>query len=788
LRRSGLVLAIFVLSGAAGLIYEVVWSRQLVLVFGNTTQAVATILTGFFGGMAVGSFVGGRLADRVRSPLRLYGILELILVVVVILTPITFRLLHEVYRAAFGSLEAQPGLLALVRFGLAILALSPATVLMGATLPALTRHLTSDEHLSRAFARLYAANTFGAILGTIAAGFFLIELFGLTNTLLIGASCSAIAGLVALAIDRQTRRWATWLGRPEPPPDEGGDANSDEPRLRLRARPNLALLVAFVSGLTSLGYQTLWTRLLSSGTGNSTYVFSSILAIFLIGLVLGATAFALLRTRIRQPLLFLAFTQLVVAVITISGLVQVIGEPYALEPSKALETLWAILRPAVLVVLPATFVMGLSFPASSSLLADDPARIATFAGRLLAANTAGAIVGTFAIPFLLIPAIGSPASVAVVALLNLGLCSVLLAAATESPRLARATTAATAALLVVEIVASLIGPAASRFVDPSETRIKAANGMIYESQEDEIASVQAGHYRGQQLWVTGTAMTLLTVDAKLMPILPLMLRPDSKTAATVAFGMGSAFRAAVIAGLQTDAVELVPSVPKMFHWFYPDADAILAAPNGHVIVTDGRNHLELTPKTYDIIVTDPPPPIESSGAAVISSLEYYQAGAAHLTPSGVMMQWTPYGGSVADFLAHIRTFRAVFPHVIVAFGSGGYGFYLIGSAEPLAFEDANMRDVLARPGILQDISSAYDSLWHTADDWVANIPSLVWIQGPEVDQIVGDGPLITDDRPLPEYWLLHRLFANGSPQMTPRELLKLSARTHQNLAIRTVPH
>jgi hypothetical protein len=186
-------------------------------------------------------------------------------------------------------------------------------------------------------------------------------------------------------------------------------------------------------------------------------------------------------------------------------------------------------------------------------------------------------------------------------------------------------------------------------------------------------------------------------------------------------------------------------------------------------------------------VTDPPPPIESSGAAVISSLEYYQAGAAHLTPGGVMMQWTPYGGSVADFLDHIRTFRAVFPNVIVAFGPGGYGFYVIGSAEPLAFEDANIRNVLARPGILDDISSAYDSRWHTADDWVANIPALVWIQGPEVDQIVGDGPLITDDRPLPEYWLLHRLFANSSPQMTPGELRKLSARTHQNIAIRTLP-
>ncbi|HEY7131774.1 MAG TPA: fused MFS/spermidine synthase, partial [Candidatus Limnocylindrales bacterium] len=658
MRRSGLILAIFVLSGAAGLVYEVVWSRQLVLVFGNTTQAVATILTGFFGGMAVGSFVGGRLADRVRSPLRLYGILELILVIVVILTPITFRLLHEVYRAAFTSLEEQPGLLALVRFGLAILALAPATVLMGATLPTLTRYLSGDDHLSKAFSRLYAANTFGAIVGTVAAGFILIELLGLTSTLLVGAACSGIAGLVALAIDRRTGARAPAadaVAADEPaavPPQSvpqplavTEDLRDDGAAVTLRPQPALALLVAFVSGLTSLGYQTLWNRLLSSGTGNSTYVFSSILTIFLTGLVLGAITYAIARPYIRRPTIFLAVAQVVVALITIGGLVLVIAQPRVLEPSKALETLWAILRPVVLVVLPATFVMGLSFPASSSLLADDPDHIATYAGRLLASNTAGAIVGTFVIPFFLIPAIGSPASVAVIALLNLGLAAVLVAAATDSSTAARAATGVGAAVVAVAILANLVSPA-TRFVDPSVARIHAGGATLYESAEDEIASVQAGRTATAQLWVTGTAMTLLTVDAKLMPILPLMLRPDSTSAATVAFGMGSAFRAAVIAGLDTDAVELVPSVPKMFHWFYPDAERILAQPNARVLVTDGRNHLELTPKRYDIIVTDPPPPIESSGAAVISSLEYYQAGAAHLNPGGVMMQWTPYGGTV----------------------------------------------------------------------------------------------------------------------------------------------
>ncbi len=479
MRRSGLILAIFVLSGAAGLVYEVVWSRQLVLVFGNTTQAIATILTGFFGGMAVGSFVGGRLADRVRSPLRLYGFLELILVVVVILTPITFRLLHEVYRAAFTSLETQPGLLSLVRFGLAIVALAPATILMGATLPTLTRYLTDDQHLSRAFSRLYAANTFGAIIGTIAAGFFLIELLGLSTTLLVGATCSGIAGVVALIIDRGRTAAEAEVG-PRPAVETAASATLDRAPDHVipagRARPSLALTVAFISGLTSLAYQTLWNRLLSSGTGNSTYIFSTILAIFLIGLVLGATVYAAIRPRIRQPVLFLAFTQLAVAMITVGGLVLVISQPYALEPSKALETLWAILRPALLVVLPATFVMGMSFPASSSLLADDPSRIATLAGRLLAANTVGAIVGTFVVPFFLIPILGSPATVALIALVNLGLAGLLIASATGVTPVARGIVAAGSSLLAVAIVWNLVSPAHDplrrpvRGADPGDAR------------------------------------------------------------------------------------------------------------------------------------------------------------------------------------------------------------------------------------------------------------------------------------------------------------------------------
>ena len=197
------ILAIFVVSGAAGLVYEIVWSRQLVLVFGNTTQAVSAILAGFFGGMAIGSVVGGRLADRVRSPLRLYGLIELVLVVVVLVTPLTFGVIRSLYGEVAVGLEGAPQLLAVLRLGLALLALAPATVLMGATLPTLTRYLSADAHLSESFGRLYAANTIGAILGTFGAGLVLIEVLGLEGALRVGALCSAFAGVTALILSRR---------------------------------------------------------------------------------------------------------------------------------------------------------------------------------------------------------------------------------------------------------------------------------------------------------------------------------------------------------------------------------------------------------------------------------------------------------------------------------------------------------------------------------------------------------------------------------------------------------
>ncbi|HEX4907625.1 MAG TPA: fused MFS/spermidine synthase, partial [Actinomycetes bacterium] len=281
----GVVLALFVASGAAGLIYQVVWSRELVLVFGNTTQAVATIVTAFMAGLGFGSLAGGRLADTSLRPLRLYGLVELAVAAMAALLPFAFTGLAELYRGVWPSLVERPGQLAGVRFGLAVAAVAPATFLMGMTLPLLTRYLvrTLDETGAR-LGELYAANTIGAMVGTLLGGFVLIELVGLHLTSYLAVALNLAAGLGALLL---SRRW-----------EAGPEAGATAARRERPARPQIpreflprrraVLAATFVSGFVSLALEVLWTRMLAEGTGSSIYIFTTILAIFLLGIALGS--------------------------------------------------------------------------------------------------------------------------------------------------------------------------------------------------------------------------------------------------------------------------------------------------------------------------------------------------------------------------------------------------------------------------------------------------------------------------------------------------------------------
>ena len=778
------ILLIFLLSGFAGLVYEVVWARQLVLVFGNTTQAISAILTGFFGGMALGSVIGGRIADRVRSPLRLYAILEMLVVVTVVLTQVTFGGLHEVYRGAFGMLQQDPTLLALVRFGLSVLALGPATVLMGATLPTLSRQLVRDHsRLGHEFGELYLANTTGAIYGALISGVFLIELIGLNETLFVGAACSGTAGVAALLLDRHIGRPKDTAAEPDGSAEpeltaavtaaavaRGSAATTLTARVTLPvvsvSRPRLALALAFVSGLTSLGYQNLWNRLLASGTGSTSYVFTSILIFFLVGIAMGAYIFSRCLYRTRHPVALLGIAELLLAVLVLATLG--VSTDFCGPANLAIGL--------VIVVAPATLVMGIVFPMSSMLVADSDERVGTSAGLLLGSNTLGAICGTFLVPFFLMPILTSPRAVVLLAAINALTGLVLLWQARSFGirlrRVGRAVgVAATAAAVVLLVVPNQL------VVDPEINRTRQEGAVVLAQAEDEVASVQATRMNDPagdlQLFVAGNSMTGLVLDTRMMADLPLMSRPQAKSMCVIAFGMGSSYRSALIAGLKVDAVELVPSVPDMFGSFYADADQVRANSNGHIYIADGRNYVQLTTKMYDLLIVDPPPPMDSAGAGVLFSQEFYEAAHGRLNSGGVMMEWEFSGQTVDEFRSHVKTFKSVFKHVTLAFGAGG--ILMLGSDDPIELAPAAMQSVLSKPGVIEDLSSATDSPSgvRTVAQWQKWVLGNLWISDSKVDEFGASGTLITDDHPYTEYDLLRHLLGPSSPPATRDELLKM---------------
>jgi predicted membrane-bound spermidine synthase len=436
--RRGLILALFVGSGAAGLIYQVVWSRELVLVFGNTTQAVSTIVTAFMAGLGFGSLAGARWAGRSARPLRLYGALELGVAVFAVLLPFVFDDLSEVYRGAYPGLIDHTVALTAVRFALALAAVAPATFLMGATLPLLVRHLvrTLDEAGAR-LGELYAANTAGAVTGTVVAGFVLIEFLGLRLTSYVAVGLNLIAGLGALALSRVATTGRLAGGRPadgaaradlEPataPFEDGARADGPEAERHSRApvegrlAPRWAILLATsISGFVSLALEVLWTRMLSEGTGSSIYIFTTILAIFLAGIAIGSAAYRRWSDARRDRAGTLGVCLAIVGALAQATVV--LG-------SGVVGTVPFVVR-TVVVLLPATFLMGYAFPLAGRLVTPSARAAGGSVGLLYAANTAGSILGSFSAAFILAGTLGTNGSVLLLGGLNLLVGAALLLA------------------------------------------------------------------------------------------------------------------------------------------------------------------------------------------------------------------------------------------------------------------------------------------------------------------------------------------------------------------------
>ena len=747
----GVVLALFVASGAAGLIYQVVWSRELVLVFGNTTQAVATIVTAFMAGLGFGSLAGGRLADTSRRPLRLYGLVELAVAAMAAVLPFAFTGLAEVYRGVWPSLVERPGQLTIVRFGLALAAVAPATFLMGMTLPLLTRYLvrTLDEAGAR-LGELYAANTIGAMAGTLLAGFVLIELLGLHLTSYLAVALNVAAGTGALLL---SRRWETdqdTTGPRERP------ARPEVPRA-FRPRRRAVLAATFVSGFVALALEVLWTRMLAEGTGSSIYIFTTILAIFLLGIALGS----FLYRRLSRP----EGERLGTLGLCLAG-VGLLAQATVVLGSGVVGHVPFVVR-TVVVLLPATVLMGYAFPLAGRLATPSAAAAGGSVGLLYAANTAGSILGSFGAAFVLAGTLGTNASVLLLGGLDLLAGAVLFAAdpvgrgrPTGGRARGRLVAAGLAGLAVLGLVASSLDLPVTRTRTENELR---RMGLPVTHAEDELATVDTlgGPPKGRRLLVGGVGVTSLTVDTKLMGYLSKALRPDARDFLVIAFGMGGTYRSGLELGLRTDAVELSPTVPSRMPVFFPDADRFLNHPKGRVIISDGRNYVRLSRETYDMVAVDPAPPIESAGSVVLYTREFLTEGKARLRPGGVFMLWIPYALPLDDFKDHVRTFAGVFGHVSLVLSPGRHGVFLFGSDAPLEFTEDNIRRFLGNPDAIRDLNDVPDHRPTDAAGWVKVVRRSQWLADDQLRAFLGPGPEITDDRPRSEYFLWRRAFMDN---------------------------
>lgn len=722
-------------SGAAGLIYQVIWTQDLVLIFGNTTQAIVTTVTAFLSGLGLGALVGAAIGRRLRRALIAYGILEIGTGCFALLMPLALDLIATVFRNAYLGLP--PGEVALIRFALAFTAMTPVTLLMGMTLPLLTRSLVrAKPQVGERVARLYGLNTLGAAAGAAGSGYVLLEILGLRGTTFVAVALNLGAGCGALLISRAA-----------------GKAQAPSPRIPkdrplFRGRQWLLLGITFVSGFVSLAMEMLWTRLFMQATGSPIYVFVAILAVFLIGICGGSLIYERQRYRAPQPetlgLCLAGASVLALLPLIISD----IDGP-------------AVLPLAVGLILPVTVLLGYAFPLTVHLFVGDVEQASSGVGFVYAANTAGCVFGTVIAGFVLIPAIGTNKSI-----FALCVAEAVVGGALAIGFAARSRTVMT--ILAVGLIATIVtisfAPQANlTFIQHQSESVSQPHAHF----EDDVAmvDVRGGSPWHRRLFVNGTSITNLSVEPKLLAYIPKILRPDSRSMLNICFGMGTTFRTSILLGLHTDAVDLDPTVPRVMHWFYHDANRYLHSALAHVIINDGRNYVRLSNKRYDLITVDPPPPSWSAGAVVLMAKEFYSEARQHLNPGGILATLlTVSRFDVAGEKILIRTFRASFRYTMVLHGGTSLGIILLGSQAPMNSSISNsaiMRVLGSRTSRANLVTSFFFGRVPVSA-WPSVVRHHIWLTNDQVAGYVRSGPILTDDHPYSEYYLIRDFYLRST--------------------------
>jgi spermidine synthase len=747
----------FVLSGMTGLIYEVLWARMLGLVFGATTLAVSTVLASFMGGLALGSALAGRMAARLKRPLWVYGLIEVSIAFYALLVPWLFRLVDHVYALGWQQAHPNPYVFGMWRFLLSGATLLVPTSLMGATLPVLAAVLVRTRTFkSTSVTRLYTYNLCGAILGTIAAGFFLLPMWGLRRTIYAAAATNVLIGIFAMILDR--RRAAAGDGasvsdkisgepQPELPPVSENAAVFDEGTI-------FWLTCAFVSGFVTISTQVAWTRVLTMVIGSSTYAFSIVVALFLIGLSLGAFEIGRkVRSHNLRRTIFKVEVATGLALLLSIGIVNQIPELLVRVGLKSNVNTWGgllalqIICAALLILLPA-FLMGTVMPLvlvwAGGTRAAGSVRLV---GRSYAVNTIGAIAGAFCAGFILIPRTGTRFTIMLAAAFCFlvagiafpvyakdravgrafavgGTVAVILVSFLIAPRLNLAELSIGAYDSLVRVIAKAREKTPEN--EPPRTGDDRHELLLYEEGPTSTVSVRRDWgitslaINGRTNASDGEDMTTQVMLAQL----PILLAPSIRNGLIVGFASGVSAGAILQSPIESvTCVELEPATIAASRFFEHVNNRPLNDPRLHLVIDDARTYLRGSPERYDVIMSEPSHPWVP-GVANLFTEEFFQLGQQRLNDGGVFVQWLQiYQLSNENLRSVLATFQRVFPHVLVFRVGGsakGKDLILAGSQSPLTLEriaermrDPRIAAELSRVGMK---SEADVSSWYVCDE------------------------------------------------------------------------
>jgi spermidine synthase len=698
-----LVLILFFLSGACGLVYQVVWARMLTQVFGTTAAAVGTVLAAFMSGLALGGWFLGRAADRSANPLRFYALLELAVGLGALAVHFLLGRITPIYILAYHASGESAVVLAAARFILAFALVMVPTVFMGATLPVLARFVVRRLAIAGAdLSTLYAINTLGAVAGTTACGFLLIGALGIHWTVYLAALGNLAVGAVAWLA---SARLAPVRGeRPQPP---AAERQSEVAAGHTVSRRMLAfVLVALgVSGLTSFAYEIYWTRSLVFLMGNSTYAVTTMLAAFLTGIALGSALARQIVDRTADRAALFGWLQVLIAVTAGAALpvLFAFAGPQAIrefvgEAGRQVGLL-AFVRFAIaflVMLVPATLI-GATFPLAARMGIVDLRRTGARTGLVYAVNTLGNVAGALLPGFVLLGWLGIQRGIIAMAALNACLGIALLGARSLRVRYLRwAIPAAAAGAFLVLVRVPL------DFQFPSEGERKSDQVLFYQDGPSATTKVLFDPETGDKtMSIDGIVIggnTFTEYKQLLLAHLPKLLLDDVSTELSV--GLGSAMLAGeslLHDGVRTfTCVEIEPSVVAGAAFFERENHGVLHNPRLRVVIDDISNMLRTTSHRYRVISADEKTALNYASNGFSYSREYYALLRRHLAPGGIVLQWVPATLPPSQYAMVLKTFAESFPHMLLGFfmpalKESGYNTILIGSDKRIVLDAARMR-------------------------------------------------------------------------------------------------